>query len=295
MNYSAFATREEALSREFTTISEELSKRHRTLGLADHRRISEERYPWSKTIGGGSPVLYASRLWEYPFAVHAAELSPGMQVCDLGCGMTPFTPYLKEQCQCDVIGVDPDLFDAGEKYLTHGVNQTFTHATGLDIRQGGFESIPVEDSTQDRVFCISVMEHVQDAAIRRKGMHEIARILKPGGRAILTVDVSVSFDLVRPLDLVWDSGLDLLQPIDLRWPAKRFGQLGLDGPSIDVFGMTLHKYDRSIELRYSDGPAIEEGVPSYRIPLLQRAPSLARPTHVERLKSRVVRTIKNRL
>src|SRR5437879_2279588 len=96
-----------------------------------------------------------------------------------------------------------------------GVSREFLDRTGLKVLQGDFNSIPLETGSQDRVFSISVMEHVEPH-VRRRGIQEIARILKPGGRAIITVDMSMWFELNRPLDLIWDSGLTLLEPVDLR-------------------------------------------------------------------------------
>ncbi|MDX6443612.1 MAG: hypothetical protein QOH71_686 [Blastocatellia bacterium] len=45
--------------------------------------------------------------------------------------------------------------------------------TKLKIVKGKFEEIPLPSDSQDRVFCISVMEHVPPG-VRRRGMQEIA-------------------------------------------------------------------------------------------------------------------------
>lgn len=257
---------------EYLSINKEIDRLYAAFDLSDHTDLNAERYPWSVGMLG-KPAFYAARLWEYPFAILAADLSPGMKVADIGCGMTGFTVYLKEAAGCDVTGVDPDIFEEGNKYFTHGVSQDFARRTGLRILKGDFEGIPLDTDSQDRVFCISVMEHVEPE-VRRAGIQEIARILKPGGRAIITVDMSmVGFELNRPLDIVWDSGLTLLDPIDLRWPTLRFGKFSDSDLPADVFGMTLVKEDRQIETRYRNGDEQIETVPAFRVPTLISRPS----------------------
>ena len=268
--YSKFATLEDIVSPELAVLNRTLAEIHRSYKLPDHSEVNSKRYPWSAGMLS-PPALYAARLWEYPFALLSAELQPGMKAADIGCGMTAFTIYLKEVAGCDVTGVDPDLFEQGTKYLGHGVSQEFVRQAGLTIVKGDFESIPLGTDSQDRVFSISVMEHVEPH-VRFRGIQEIARILKPGGRAIITVDVSMFFFLNRPLDLVWDSGQVLLEPVDLRWPVRRFGMFsdgGAENLPADVFGMTLVKEQREVETRYrlDDGQRIES-IPAYRVPAL---------------------------
>lgn len=274
--YSKFAVVEDIKSPEYASIIKDLDQLNTKYELSDHTDLNASRYPWSVGMVN-RPAFYAARLWEYPFAILTADLEPGMKVADIGCGMTAFTIYLKDHARCDIVGVDPDVFEAGTKYYAHGVSREFMDRTGLKIVKGEFDEIPLPSDSQDRVFCISVMEHVPPD-VRRRGMQEIARILKPGGKAILTVDVSMWFELNRPLDLIWESGLTLVEPADLRWPVQRFGMFDSKQPA-DVFGMTLLKEDRQIETLYRGaGNDPVESVPAYRVPtLIPRAPGGKRP------------------
>src|SRR5687767_8420535 len=198
--FSRFATVEEVLSPEFISINKVLDQLSVRFQLADHTDLNNLRYPWSVGMLN-RPAFYAARLWEYPYAVLAAELKSGMKVADIGCGMTAFTIYLKEHAGCAVTGVDPDVFESGIKYRAHGVSQEFIERTGLKFLKGDMDVLPLETNSQDCVFSISVMEHVPPD-VRRRGMQEIARVLKPGGRAVLTVDMSMWFEINRPLELV---------------------------------------------------------------------------------------------
>jgi SAM-dependent methyltransferase len=271
--FSRFAVVEDVRSPEFTSLNHMLDDITVRFQLADHSDLNEERYPWSKGRLR-KPAFYAARMWEYPFAILSADLRPGMRVADVGCGMTAFTIYLKDRAGCQVTGIDPDAFDSGIKYKGHGVSREFLEHTGLHVVQGNMEALPLETESQDRVFCISVMEHVPPD-IRRRGMQEIARILRPGGRAILTVDMSMWFELNRPLDLLWDSGLTLLMPIDLRWPSPRFGMFSDSRLPADVFGMTLLKEDYPVETQYRNGSVVAT-VPAYQVPTLMNRPASVR-------------------
>jgi SAM-dependent methyltransferase len=266
---SKFATAEEVRSPEFVAINKVLDQISVNFNLADHSDLNKLRYPWSTGMLS-KPAFYAARLWEYPYAILAADLTPGMKVADIGCGMTAFTIYLKDHAQCEVTGVDPDVFEAGLKYKSHGVSEEFIKRTGIKFLRGDMTDVPLESDSQDRAFSISVMEHVPPD-IRRQGMQEIARILKPGGRAVLTVDMSMWFEMNRPLELVWESGLNLLGTVDLRWPTHRFGMFSDDevkGMPADVYGMVLVKDGGKVETRYRHDNEVVDSVDPFRVPTL---------------------------
>jgi SAM-dependent methyltransferase len=263
---SRFASIEETLSEPYLAVSRTINELVVRYGLPDHTELNRERFPWAQGILR-APAFYASRLWEYPYAILSADLKPALSCADIGCGMTGFTPYLKEVAGCEVTGVDPDIFEEGIKYGGHGVSRTFLQTTGLRVLEGDMENLPLADNSQDRVFCISVIEHVPHAVARR-GMQEMARVLKPGGLAIVTMDVNMWSEINRPLDLVWESGLTLPGGLDLRWPKRRFG-IFCDGQQpADVIGFVLHKADETVETQYHvDGERVPE-VPLHLVPTL---------------------------
>lgn len=266
---SRFATLEEVRSPEFAAINKVLDQISGSFHLPDHSDVNELRYPWSRGMLS-KPEFYAARLWEYPYAILAAELIPGLKVADIGCGMTAFTIYLKEHAGCDVTGVDPDVFEAGLRYKGHGVSEEFIKRTGIKFVRGDMTEVPLPSDSQDRAFSISVMEHVPPD-VRRRGMQELARILKPGGLAVLTVDMSMWFYMNRPLELVYESGLNFHGLMDLRWPTRRFGMFSDDpvkGMPADVFGMVLIKDEGVVETRFRHDREVIDSVPPYRVPML---------------------------
>lgn len=289
---SRFATAEEVSSPEFAAINKVLDEISVSFKLPDHSDVNELRYPWSRGMLS-KPEFYAARLWEYPYAILAAELAPGLKVADIGCGMTAFTIYLKEHARCDVTGVDPDVFEVGLRYKGHGVSEEFIKRTGIKFLRGGMTDVPLESDSQDRAFSISVMEHVPPD-VRRSGMQELARILKPGGLAVLTVDMSMWFYMNRPLELVYESGLNLYGLMDLRWPTRRFGMFSDDpvkGKPADVFGMVLIKDSGVVETQYRHDGEPVESVPPYRVPTLI-PPSYSGPRPLwRRIGSRIKREL----
>ncbi len=245
---SRYAVLEEINSSEFRTINEALNGINIKYTLTDHSGLNRARFPWSKDYLR-FPEFYASRLWEYPWAIISANLKPGLKCADVGCGESPFTIYLKEIADCDVTGFDPDIH-SGENKNNFGASESFIKSTGLDIIQSSIDRIESDDEKFDRVFCISVIEHIKDPAIRAKGVREISRILKPGGLAIITVDVNLMTRLSNPLELVWESGLTFDGEADFTMPEQRLG-IFCDGKQpADVFGLVLKKTSSKIYTQY---------------------------------------------
>lgn len=261
-----FATEQEARSSKFMAINKKIDEISRKYNLVDHSDINRQRYPWAKGLLR-KPEFYAARLWEYPYSVLSAQLNSGMKCLDVGCGMNAFLPYLRDIEKCDAIGLDPDFFESGLHNKAHGINNNFIKKTGLMIVESSMENIPLPTSAFDRIFCISVIEHV-DSEVARKGMHEMARLLKPGGKLIITVDVNIFQEINKPLDLIWESGLLLEGKLDLRWPYKRFGIFVGGKEPADVFGFTLVKDNYLVQLKYTEKKNVKS-VPGYQIPRLR--------------------------
>jgi len=267
-----FATRAEAESEAFERVGRECAALNARHDLPDHTALNRAHYPWADGRFPG-PQMYGSRHWEYPFAILAAELKPGMACADIGCGRTPFTAYLASRPDVRVAGFDPDLFLERESPTAFGVSEDYIRSTGIEFHNSGMTQLDAPDNQFDRVFCLSVIEHLE-ADTARKGMREMARVLKPGGRLILTVDLMIHDTLceVDPLSLIWESGLVPAAGMNLRWPRHRLG-IGYKGDHpADVFGMVLEKPDGTIDGLYAhrDAPPppqiIASTLPGMRAP-----------------------------
>jgi SAM-dependent methyltransferase len=94
-----------------------------------------------------------------------------VRVLDIGCGIGATLAYHKAR-GCEAIGMEAD----------QNV-QPIAQRYGLDIRQGIFDGSQFDSSYFDYVTLDQVAEHVTDPHALMRGM---ARVLKPGGKVIIT-------------------------------------------------------------------------------------------------------------
>ena len=138
--------------------------------------------------------LHASKQWEYLFAWEQLERVAGndlagVRVADVGGGRGALAAYFASRgAQVDTFDLDYLWDSAGDP----GVEARFlrwAESRGFRPQFGSLFNLPVEDETYDVVTCISVVEHVpyKVAALR-----EALRVLKPGGRLLLTFDFSAA-------------------------------------------------------------------------------------------------------
>jgi 2-polyprenyl-3-methyl-5-hydroxy-6-metoxy-1,4-benzoquinol methylase len=254
---SRFARYEEIFSEEYTALNNQLIELQKKFNLQDHETINKQRFNWMDKVNA-KPLYYAARMWEFPYAIYEAKLQQGMKVADVGCGNTPFTALLAEKVGAkNVTGFDPDYIedDAIEAHSHFGARKTYVHALGINFYNDGMTKMTAEDNYFDRVFCISVLEHIADISVKQQGLKEMARILKPGGKLILTFDCGIKMPLNDIYQNIQFSGLVPSGSIDFHWPEKRFVNYG-DGQTVDVFGIILekpnnlifHDYDQNIQI-----------------------------------------------
>jgi ubiquinone/menaquinone biosynthesis C-methylase UbiE len=107
------------------------------------------------------------------------------------------------------------------------MRRKFGEGGAVEYRIGEAESLPLEDGSVDYVFANMVLHHVESppAAIR-----EIARILKPGGRLVITDLDRHDFDFLRTEHCDRWMGFD--RPDVARWLAEA----GLVDVEIDCVG-----------------------------------------------------------
>jgi SAM-dependent methyltransferase len=130
-------------------------------------------------------VLHWSRQSEWPWAVRAAELEPDHDVLDVGAGWGALPYAFAKRCRTVTI-LDPNaeaMVKAAKTARALGFGNVHHHV-------GDGRAIPFPDNAFDRVVCVSVLEHVEEG--RKAMLDELTRVLKPGGRLLLT------------LDFVWD-------------------------------------------------------------------------------------------
>lgn len=159
-----------------------------------------------------------SRKFEWPWVIQRADLKIRDVILEAGGGDTELQFYLAQR-SAHVINFDHDQapLDSSELQARR------LGLPNLLCRRGDLASIYYPDNHFDKVFCVSVVEHIPEA---EKAVDELWRVLKPGGRLLLTVDViehvqgqsSYLFDVERAQHLLdrWELKVPVFPPDGLR-------------------------------------------------------------------------------
>lgn len=129
-------------------------------------------------------------------AIQAADLAPGMVAADIGAGSGFISEGLarfggNESGGNEGGGNEGDGKESGVKIVAvdqspamlEEIRRKLSAVSNLDLRQGEADSLPLADEEADRVFANMYLHHVEHP---RAAIAEMARILKPGGRLVLT-------------------------------------------------------------------------------------------------------------
>jgi SAM-dependent methyltransferase len=149
------------------------------------------------------PFIYqpnnATREYEYPWAYHAAAVTPGMRVLEIGGGLSGLQ-FVLARAGCSVVNVDPGMEAEGRGWPCDAssiakLNRAFN--TDVELRNVGIEGAALEPASYDRAFSISVLEHLP-AHTLPAAMRTIYDALKPGGLFVLTIDLFVNLTPFTP-------------------------------------------------------------------------------------------------
>jgi SAM-dependent methyltransferase len=103
---------------------------------------------------------------------------PGRRILDLGSGMGGTSVALA------LAGAAPLAFEYNRAYCDIIRLRAGRYDMGLPVVNGAGEFLPFGDASFDLVIAWDVVEHVQNPALL---LAELARVLRPGGRVLLTV------------------------------------------------------------------------------------------------------------
>ncbi|HEX5144199.1 MAG TPA: class I SAM-dependent methyltransferase [Mycobacterium sp.] len=120
----------------------------------------------------------------YDTLIRQAELGDGMRVLEIGCGTgNVLLRARKVNRNIELVGIDPDpraLARARRKSV--GID-------GLSFDEGYVQNLPYPDGAFDRVLSSAMFHHLPDD-VKRSGLAEVFRVLRPGGRLHLVDFVS---------------------------------------------------------------------------------------------------------
>lgn len=166
--------------------------------------IPYTQYIWTSDVILGSTLPAPPRHVEYPWAIIHANLDKPLKILDIGSGVSLFPIYLASKNH-DVSVVDNDevLIDRISPKLAEWAE------TKVNYKLGSATKLDFPDNTFDRVFCISVLEHLEEEVIDGqhvnqhknnldiKAIGEMLRVVKPNGLIILTLDWSENLNNKR--------------------------------------------------------------------------------------------------
>ncbi|MEY2581579.1 MAG: hypothetical protein QOE09_1428 [Ilumatobacteraceae bacterium] len=121
------------------------------------------------------------KMWYSPISrevVRAIAPQPGERVVDIGAGMGPAT-VLAARAGASVLAVDPMSYMrcilAVRRLGQRG-------RSAIRVADGAAESIPADDRSVDAMWTVNTMHHWTDLDT---AVHELARVLRLGGRLVL--------------------------------------------------------------------------------------------------------------
>ncbi len=152
------------------------------------------KLPISQHIAGTcGTVIHASKQWEYPYVINeirALSTQP-MKIADVGSGRGMLSWYLAKQGH-SVTSYDLSFAHGNKRESDRDVNRRFIQfakAQGFNAEFGSIFNLPAEDESFDIVACVSVVEHI---TWKFYAFKEMLRILKPGGKLIVTYDLTLN-------------------------------------------------------------------------------------------------------
>lgn len=118
--------------------------------------------------------------------VDNALIKPGDSVLDVGCGTGEVSLLAKTRAKAGkVYGIDP-----APEMIAVARKKAARKKLDIDFRVGVIESLPFPDSGIDVVTSSLMMHHLPED-LKVRGLAEIYRVLKPGGRLLIA-------DFMRP-------------------------------------------------------------------------------------------------
>ena len=149
----------------------------------DPKQFSDfERSGWDRNISGYDAAFGAVARQTVPSMLDAARVTHGMRVLDVCCGPAMLSVAALER-GAEVVGLD---FSVSAVELARKLVPTGR------FEQGDAQALPFPEASFDAVLCGYGLMHLPDPA---KAMREMLRVLRPGGRAALSVWDAAGFGL----------------------------------------------------------------------------------------------------
>lgn len=142
----------------------------------------------AKAVAGNDFQATGRGLMDVPGYLHTVaevvrllDLRQGERLADIGCGAgliaLSLAPWLD---RIHGIDISPALIERARHNLEG--------ATNVSLQVGSLTDLPLEEACVDKLLAYSVLQYLGNEAAVAQAMREVARVLKPGGRALLAAN-----------------------------------------------------------------------------------------------------------
>ena len=135
---------------------------------AEESRLEERIAAWEGLTGPNPREL----------ALEAVAEARPRRVLEVGCGQGWAAEWIKDELRADVVAVDQS-----ERMVE------LTPRRGVDAQVGDVQDLPFEDESFDAALAAWMLYHVPDLD---RGLSELARVLRPGGRLVAVTNAPES-------------------------------------------------------------------------------------------------------
>lgn len=160
--------------------------RHRSMDKASAKEtkglILNQGWHYDLGIWFCDIFLFHGQLRKLRFrTINWACIQPGEHVLDVGCGTGTLAMEVARRVgkAGHVTGIDP-----GMEQIARARSKAARHNLPIDFQIGMIEQLAFPDQTFDVVFSTLMMHHLP-ISLKRQGLAEIMRVLKPGGRLVI--------------------------------------------------------------------------------------------------------------
>lgn len=139
-------------------------------------RVGNQVHPMCQKADHPSPLIRWIERHRWRLIRHHVKANGSRLIVDLGCESGNISSVLSfSGSRVVLLDVDPSMLASIERD---------SRRQGISCLAADIYKIPLADGTVDRVVCTEVLEHLVDPA---GAVREIYRILKPGGRTVVSV------------------------------------------------------------------------------------------------------------
>lgn len=141
-------------------------------------------FPAPAFIGRFLDSGYRRRIQPPSKLISRSGIKDGMKVLEVGCGSGAFTTFVAMAVgvkgEVFALDIQRDMLKQLEKKLSKKENQDIKN---IKLIEGDAHNLPFDDDSFDLVYTVTVLQEIPD---KNKALHEIKRVLKPGGILAVT-------------------------------------------------------------------------------------------------------------